>query len=683
MAPRRSTRGNAASATAAEAAAEERPAAAVRTAAVGVPAASAARINNNNNSNSSNSNNNRVVVRDRQRAVAEREAARLARPERRPAAPALAHADKSKSAVSSTPSGVVATLRRTSNNKKSNAAGGSAGAETATHEEKEEEEWCGPFSVARQLIAKREEARRLREAEDEEEGTLTMNHPLDAAMQELEMEKKRKAHPAMQWKGSFAKEQRGTGTSATFYSKRQKRADILQQGRSVVPSLFDLCVKYLVENFEHVESLGCDMDSDIRTAICNQLVSAQLLHGPSFAVIAETGIEALEVSDCSGFTEEELSARLRELIPAGLRYLVLDQCGRCFSANAVAAIVSTARGDTNSTTTNNTTNNLFALSIGGAYSLQDVDAALLVKSTAAASLEFKACNLLGRATCSSICDTYSNYGTNTITPDSKMLIELALEDIPLTEEDLQALMAKPAALRNLKSLSLRRIDGLNDSTVTTLIGMTASTLEGLDLTENHQLTDEVLAGIRLHDARRLHSLTLSGLKLLTAAGLEAFFTFVDGASPPPMLRTLSLGKCDHEAVTDDVLHLATQAATQNRELSPDQPQQQQQQGNVALLGGMVHLDVQGSSQLTDAAMEYLAATSSRTLKQLNVSFCTKITDQGMGYLVDNCGKQLSKVHVWGNAQLTDDFLDGNHRASDPSLEIVGVWMKKNTSRTMR
>lgn len=72
-----------------------------------------------------------AAVRERNRAVAEREASRLARPERRKVG-SLGHATKSKSAVTSTPSGVHV-LPKPSN----------AGDEM--------HEWCGPFSVARQV----------------------------------------------------------------------------------------------------------------------------------------------------------------------------------------------------------------------------------------------------------------------------------------------------------------------------------------------------------------------------------------------------------------------------------------------------------------------------------------------------------------------------------------------------
>lgn len=71
------------------------------------------------------------AMRQRNRAVAEREASRLARPEKRKVG-TLGHAAKSKSAVASTPSG----FHRDSTN---------------IAAEDENQEWCGPFSVARQV----------------------------------------------------------------------------------------------------------------------------------------------------------------------------------------------------------------------------------------------------------------------------------------------------------------------------------------------------------------------------------------------------------------------------------------------------------------------------------------------------------------------------------------------------
>jgi hypothetical protein len=75
-----------------------------------------------------------AAVRDRNRAVAEREASRLARPERRRVG-SLGHATKSKSAVTSTPSGVHVLSKEADSGE-------------------ELQEWCGPFSVARQVSQK-------------------------------------------------------------------------------------------------------------------------------------------------------------------------------------------------------------------------------------------------------------------------------------------------------------------------------------------------------------------------------------------------------------------------------------------------------------------------------------------------------------------------------------------------
>jgi hypothetical protein len=103
-------------------------------------------------------------------------------------------------------------------------------------------------------------------------------------------------------------------------------------------------------------------------------------------------------------------------------------------------------------------------------------------------------------------------------------------------------------------------------------------------------------------------------------------------------------------------------------------------------GGLVSLNVQGSSLLTDTSLEYLASPKGatyRTMTELNVSFCPNISDQGLGYLIDQCETQLRRIDVWGNAQLTDNLYDGHRRVDDPSFEVVGIWMKKSSSRTIR
>jgi hypothetical protein len=192
------------------------------------------------------------------------------------------------------------------------------------------------------MIAKREEARRLREAEQDDEKEAS--HPLDAIMELVEIERKRKAHPSLQWKGKIAPEQQ----TGNIYSKRQRR--VQAQGKSKVPTLFQICVDFLVTHFEHVEALG-EVDSSIRREVCNELVAKQKLDGPAFDVIAELGIEALELIDCAEVTQEQMAEALPKLLPAGLRFILLHHSGRCFGPAAVQAICAVPES------------NLFAISI--------------------------------------------------------------------------------------------------------------------------------------------------------------------------------------------------------------------------------------------------------------------------------------------------------------------------------
>jgi hypothetical protein len=192
-------------------------------------------------------------VREQQRRVAEREASRLARPAAAPTR-TLGHASRSKSAVTSTPFGILPT-KASDVNASSN-------------------EWCGPLAVARQMIAAREQARREREEEQETaaaggEGS----HPLDQAMKELEEDGKRKEHPSLQWKPDTSAANgaaKNAAAASSWYAKRQRTA----VRREAIPTLLDLSLAFLVDNFEYVESLG-EIGPDLRRQMAAALVARQ------------------------------------------------------------------------------------------------------------------------------------------------------------------------------------------------------------------------------------------------------------------------------------------------------------------------------------------------------------------------------------------------------------------------
>lgn len=551
-------------------------------------------------------------VRERQRAVAEREAARLAVPEVR-GNKRLAHADRSKSAVASTPFGVL--------KKRSTAA-----------DNQLPDEWCGPFSLARKMIEERDRARRLQKLDDEDADP----HPLDGPMEELDRENKRKIHPSMTWKSQPRDEILVSG-----YAKRAKRKHLAQNKE--IPSLFQKCLDFVVENFDCVESLGV-LDHDIRTKIADTLISKKLrLDETDFITIAEPGVDALELKDCTGISEEILCERLKVLVSNNLEYLVLDQCGRCFGPS-VSRVLS------NST-------NLKALSVGGAYLLSDTDAESLIRSlkNSLTSVQFKACPLVGNKFCEAL---------------SKVsLVELALEDITLNQESFRALTQNASTLSSLRSLSLRRMNVTDD-----IVGgflHAENSLENLDLEGNPDLSDLTLSLVRERGSKLRH-LSLSGGRQFTSSGLEALFLFSPDISPPPSLLSLRLANCDHEAVTDEVIRLVCQQLdVEEIGLNNLQPSS----------CDLSVLDIQGSSSLTDVALEYLSRACKNQLRELNVSFCPQISNQGLGYLVDCVGNQLADIKIWGCAQINEDFLDGHSRVKDSALKIVGAWVKGKASST--
>lgn len=558
----------------------------------------AARSNSNQEQNEANENVNEAGrsvashVRDRQRAVAEREASRLARPEKRKRVK-LAHADRKKSAVTSTPFG----LHRGS---------------STVDDDEEVQEWCGPFSVARQVLRQREEAKR--KAEEEENNAVL--HPLDDLMNQVGQEQKKKAHPSLTWKGEI----KGT-TPSSLYAKRQKRMEARQT--KTIPTLFTLCVDFLVDNFQHVESLG-HVDNDCRVAIAKELVKRNQLNAKEFESLVSEDMECLEIIDCAGIPQDTMAKVLTGL--HSLSFLMLTHAGRCFGPKSVDVLLETKPP-------------LCCLSIAGAYLLGDEHAASLIQASAPtlSSVCFDTCPMLGEKFLRAIATTDGS------------LLEVSLKHMSLSSDSLKILASTEDAMRNVKSLTFESMPGITDAVLGELLQVVVDSLETLDVSNNYDLTDASLSAIRQFNTG-LRSLTMTGVKELTSLGLETFFTYdLEGLPPPPKLKVLKLGSCSYEAVSDQVLKLCTaNSSTQNKE------------SMGARGGGLAQLDIEGSTLVTDSILEHLVeGASAKTLTEINLSYCPHITDQGLGYFVSKCGSQLSKIQVWGCAQLSDGkFVDG-------------------------
>lgn len=401
----------------------------------------------------------------------------------------------------------------------------------------------------------------------------------------------------------------------------------------------------------------------------------------------------LELIDCANITQDQLVTVLNKLIPEGLEALLLNHAGRCFGPKAVRAIIKSSSDSYGLSKTPTLT----AISISGAYLLSDEDAQLLIEGTShsLSSVEFKACSLLGQKFCGSIAQCYSSL-TN---PKSAPLLELVLEGLKLSQDDL-CLLASTDALRNLRNIALQHIDQLDDRCAELILCAAGESLEGINLSHNSLLTDNILSCVRRCNASgNLRSLQLVGLKGLTSCGLEAFFTRdIDNLPQPPVLRLLNLSQCAENSVTDEVVELAlltssattVTSGTTHLAISPECKEDEDGHDHstaynrisskCSLPGvGLVHFNISGAGKtVSDRSMEHLVKYCSNSLRVLDVSYCPNITNKGLGYLVTEVGDQLEKLSIWGMAQLTDEFHDGHRRSRDTQLEVIGSWMKRST-----
>jgi Leucine Rich repeat len=379
-----------------------------------------------------------------------------------------------------------------------------------------------------------------------------------------------------------------------------------------------------------------------------ELVACSKLDAKAFNALVDPTMETLEIVDCSGIPQDALANTIANL--EGLRYLMLTHAGRVFGQKSVDSLLQSKA-------------QLSCLSVSGAYLFKDADSERVINANPTLqSLTFDTCPLLGPKFVGAVAKTSG-------------LLELALHELAIPPHALQELAKAADALQSIKNLTLRSMAGLTDELLTEILKATGRSLETLDVSNNHDLSDGCLSGIRQFNTR-LRSLSMNGIKQLTSAGLLTFFSHpLEGLPPPPKLKHLELGSCDHEAVTDEVLEHATASASATYGMPSA--------SFISGGRGLAQLDVQGSSLITDILLEKLVETSSNTLTELNVSYCPLITDKGLGYLVSRTGNQLACIHVWGCAQLSDEFFDGHHRADDRTLEIAGAWMKKNSMRSLR
>ncbi|GMI08637.1 hypothetical protein TrLO_g12642 [Triparma laevis f. longispina] len=558
------------------------------------------------------------------KTVAERAGARFARPE--PAQP-VAIPSSSSHQASSTPFGQV---RRdpTPNNGES---------------------WCGPFSVARQMIEKREEAKIKREAKlrkkengeasdsDDNDDENVPANPLDALVNAQSAARLLQSNPSLSWTPKF-KALLNTDKPTNQYLDRQRQSTLNPLS---VKSLSSICVDFLVSNFDCIESLG-GVDSRARNQISSSLVDVSRLDDAAVAILAGAqeidgesgggaGVTSLEIPDASNVTPVNLKKIIGVLFQpfSGVHAIVIGHAGLAFNKDAAKELQGR---------TEDPQSHVEVLSISGAFVLKDAEIApiLTQNKDELRSLTLNSCPLISDGVCSALNSLVS-------------LSELSLSHCPFTLKQLKNIAwEKLGCLRSLDLSSTK----LDDAVIEGFCGVSMS-LSHLNLGTT-KISDKALALLRSSFGGSLKSLSLDDCHNITKAGLLVFFTPSTNLGATVSLRRVSLGNLG-DVVDDDLVKLIFETADIRSG------------GN-----GVVFADLKGST-LSDRSLEAMVEHAGTSLEHLDLSFCHSISDAGAGYLCSKAGRQFKILKLWGLQQLSDDFFDGHGRHAG-GFQIEGAWM---------
>ena len=376
-----------------------------------------------------------------------------------------------------------------------------------------DEQWSGPFAVARQLIREREAKRLKREqriarrkerreggidyfsdessSDDDGEGgddRERVKTALDGLVASQEESRKRKARPSLRWQPSFS---RGSPSSAQSnqYSRRKQRSHSMKAFRAKVPSLTSLCVDFLVNNFDCIESLG-GVDSAVRNMISSGMCNRNLLNDSAISVIAGVNtmdeyfvggtLDAVEIPDASNVTDKGMLKLVSKLMDGGAgKAFVVGHTGMTMSDDVVGAL-----------TVNPT---LEVFSVSGAYTFKDSSIAKVIKANAQSlqSITLDICHLASSQTAEALQGVLN-------------LRELSFRRCPFS----QAMLSSSSLYSpGLTSLSIPGSVNVDDSSVAAICEA-CPPLEHLDLSGT-KITDNSLCLIRTSFFKSLRSLELN------------------------------------------------------------------------------------------------------------------------------------------------------------------------------
>ena len=490
------------------------------------------------------------------------------------------------------------------------------GHDTETGIEAEQEHWPGPFSTAMRMIEDRENARLNRETNIARKMNNSNNY--DANTEEEDVDEY-----DMMLKESRAKQ----------WGQRLEKPILRHQ----IPSLVELSMKILADNFSLVSELG-DLPSELRSLIALEVSKRRKLDGQALMAIIPEVVSSVIIPDCSAISESDIQACFNNSVlflgsdgeRSKLQVLSLHNCGYCFTDAVATSLVSSVR-------------DLEVLSLRGCFRLTDKGLSMIVSSALQLRSIDLACSLRlasdGLMAISSLCS----------------LCSLCLDNIVhLTDADLE-LLATPS-FQNLNSLSIQGLTRISDKSVIKLIKICGLRLTSLNISDCVQLGGEVLSTLRIENPLLAH-LNISNLSKLSTADLLMFFSHsefngADVSSIPSTNRARagfqSIQVNNLNSLVDDVVIQLCSSSSNSL--------------SMLELGGCAKL----TGRMAMAIVRHCAG-----LKHLDISFLRNVQEHAMFYIISHC-PLLAVLNVWGCSQLSSSFY---RHCCDRSIDVSGFIIK--------
>lgn len=543
-------------------------------------------------------------------------------------------------ASSSTPTGMTG-----------NATSTSAMTDKRARSTQGKESWPGPFATAREIMSRREEAKRLRDEQ------ILQGAPAES-LEPDEMDEYDTALATLQWK-------------PTQHAPQSK-----------CPSLIDLCIKSCLANLNISSQVINKISDDNREKFLLEIAKVRQLT-PAVAlafVVEKSGILCLP--ECSLLPEETLfqafnivsyrpniatsSDSVMDISECiDVRVIQLWNAGYGFSdkiANLLLDRVS----------------ELEVFHVTGLYRLSDEALAKLLQACGDSlrHLDLTSnCRICSQSMQSMRLDSLTtlvlDHSVN-LTDDH---LKLLCNSLPSTVSSSSHVTASSGS--TLETLSLIGLTNITDAGLRELLSRVGAKLQSLSIGQCAQLTDESLVHIRTH-CHSLLELDISALPELTTPALIGLFI-----SDPRMLYRHQEDDDNNNGGGGDVDDDGYLANIDKRV------------GDIAEhlnIGHLRSVNLRGLGAVTDDVIVHLAQCSGQSLTTLTINSCYQLTgksmvalamhcpriayldvsfvrkpkEESLGHVVEKC-VDLMQLYVWGCTQLTQRFYKGIRT----DLNVVG------------